>query len=125
MSAINLILADVYPTSADSKIKVIAVEPSQSVIDEGTSSETIARGGAFDDLAVGEVGESGDGAVSTATAFTTTQYAHHAHAVFLQADVRSMTFRDVVARNPLSNNIVWSRRIAGNTTVVVPVSCRC
>jgi hypothetical protein len=34
----------------------------------------------------------------------------------------SVTFRDVVAKNPLTNNIVWSRRIPANSSVVIPVS---
>ena len=59
---VNMIIADVFPTSSDARIKVQAVEPAQSVIEEGTQQEEAARSGAFDDCAVGEVSRgAGDG----------------------------------------------------------------
>ncbi len=52
---VSLIVTEVFPASSDTRIKVQLVEPSQSAVDEGTQQEETARGGAFDDAAVGEV----------------------------------------------------------------------
>jgi hypothetical protein len=32
-----------------------------------------------------------------------------------------LVYRELVARNPVTNNLVWSKRVAANATVVVPV----
>ena len=34
-----------------------------------------------------------------------------------------VAFREVIARNPVTNNLVWSRKIPANTTVTITVRC--
>jgi hypothetical protein len=106
---VNLVVADVFPTSSDSKIRVVAVEPSQSAIDAGTQSEEAARPGAFDDSAVGEMALEGDGDVEAGATPVG------------DAALRKITFKEVVARNPLTNNVVWSKRVPAGSSVVLPV----
>ena len=36
-------------------------------------------------------------------------------------DVREMTFREVVAKNPLTSSIVWSRRVAAGAHTIFNV----
>lgn len=113
---VNLVVADVLPTSSDSKIRVVAVEPSQSAMDAGTQSEEAARPGAFDDSAVGEMTLEGDSEVDAAASPVT------------DSALRKITFKEVVARNPLTNNLVWSKRVPAGSSVVLPVrgvQCRC
>lgn len=100
---INLIIADVFPSSSDARIKVLPVEPSASAIEDGTAAELVVQQGAFLDLAVGEpktgVAPAGP-------------------------DARPVVFRELVARNPVTNNLVWSKRIAANTAVALPFEFR-
>ena len=40
-------------------------------------------------------------------------------------DARSITFRDVIARNPLTNNVIWSKKVGAGSSVVIPVRAVC
>lgn len=98
----NLVVADSLPTSNDSKIKIIPIEPSPAALEAGTTAEEAARPGGFDDNAVGEVSSECDGA----------------------GDVRSTAFRDTVAKNPVTSSVVWSKRVAPSASAVITVCIR-